>query len=106
MLGIDAPALASHCQQRRRCAPGDPHASTSALRAALTMESIRFQQFGTDHCGRTLALFSADRGDLSCWQLRNGQDTYKPWWDNGGQLARIYPAAPKSGTASAPWPIA
>lgn len=93
LLGIDAPELPGHCQQGRRCAPGDPYASTRSLRAALAKGSIRFQRFGTDHYGRTLALVSAGGIDLSCWQLSHGQAIYKPWWDDGGQLARICPAA-------------
>ena len=66
LLGVDAPELASLCQQGRRCAAGDPHASTRTLSAALAKELIRFQQFEADHYGRTLALFGADRVDLRC----------------------------------------
>lgn len=93
LLGIDAPELPGHCQQGRRCAPGDPFASTRSLRAALAKGSISFRRFGTDHYGRALALVSAGGVDLSCWQLSRGQAIYKPWWDNGSQLARICPAA-------------
>ena len=93
LLGIDAPELPGHCQQGRRCAPGDAYASTRSLRAALARGSITFKRFGTDHYGRTLALVSAGGIDLSCWQLSHGQAVYKPRWDNGGRLARICAAA-------------
>lgn len=93
LLGIDAPELPGHCQQGRRCAPGDPFASMRSLRAALSRGPITFKRFGTDHYGRTLALVSAGGFDLSCWQLSHGQAVYKKWWDNGGQLARICAAA-------------
>jgi micrococcal nuclease len=93
LLGIDAPELPGHCQQGRRCAPGNPYASTRSLRAALARGPITFKRFGTDHYGRTLALVSAGGVDLSCWQLSQGQAIYKRWWDNGGQLARICPVA-------------
>ena len=89
LLGIDAPELPGHCQQARRCAPGDPYASTRSLRAALARGSITLRRFGTDHYGRTLALVSARGVDLSCWQLSHGQAIYKRSWDNEGQLARI-----------------
>jgi len=93
LLGIDAPELPGHCQQGRRCAPGDPFTSMRSLRAALSRGAITLKRFGTDHYGRTLALVSAGGVDLSCWQLTHGQAIYKSWWDNGGQLARICPAA-------------
>ncbi|MDK2768089.1 MAG: thermonuclease family protein [Sphingomonas sp.] len=93
LLGIDAPELPGHCQQGRRCAPGDPYASTRSLRAALARGPVTLRRFGQDHYGRTLALVSAGGTDLSCWQLSRGQAIYKPWWDNDGQLARICPAA-------------
>lgn len=93
LLGIDAPELPGHCQQGRRCAPGDALASKRSLREALARGSITFKRFGTDHYGRTLALVSAGGTDLSCWQLSRRQAIYKPRWDNGRQLARICPAA-------------
>ncbi|WP_066798581.1 thermonuclease family protein [Sphingomonas soli] len=93
LLGIDAPELPWHCQQGRHCAPGDPYASTRSLRAALSRGPVSLRRFGTDHYGPTLALVSAGGVDLSCWQLSHGQAIYKSWWDNGGQLARICPAA-------------
>ena len=93
LLGIDAPELPGHCQQGRRCAPGDPYASTRSLRAALRLGPVVIRRVGTDRYGRTLALVRAGRTDLSCWQLSHGQAIYKPYWDDGGQLAGICPAA-------------
>jgi endonuclease YncB( thermonuclease family) len=63
------------------------------LRAALAQGPIVIQRIGTDHYGRTLALVRAGRTDLSCWQLSQGQAIYKPYWDDGGALARICLAA-------------
>jgi len=93
LLGIDAPELPGHCQQGRQCAPGDAHASTRSLRAAVAKGTIVIQRIGTDRYGRTLALVRAGATDLSCWQLSQGQAIYKPYWDNGGALARTCPAA-------------
>ena len=93
LLGIDAPELPGHCQQGRHCAPGDPLASTRSLRAALLLGPIVIRRIGTDRYGRTLALVNAGRTDLSCWQLLQRQAIYKPYWDDGGALARICPAA-------------
>lgn len=93
LLGIDAPELPGHCQQARRCAPGDPFASARLLRTALRLGPITIRRIGTDRYGRTLALVRAGRTDLSCWQLSHGQAIYKPAWDDDAQLARICPAA-------------
>ncbi|WP_448662820.1 thermonuclease family protein [Sphingomonas sp. CJ20] len=92
LLGIDAPELPGHCAQGRDCAPGDPFASTQSLRRALLLP-LRIDRVGTDRYGRTLALVSGAKGDLSCWQLNQHQAIYKPRWDNDGRLARICAAA-------------
>jgi endonuclease YncB( thermonuclease family) len=92
LLGIDAPELPGHCRPGRNCAPGDPYASTSSLGDALT-GTIRIERTGEDHYGRTLALITGDRGDLSCWQLQHGQAIYKPRWDDSGRVAHICPSA-------------
>ncbi len=92
LLGIDAPELPGHCAQGRDCAPGDGFAATESLKAALE-GPIRIRRVGSDRYGRTLALVSGAKGDLSCWQLKRRQAIYKPKWDNGRQLAAICPAA-------------
>ena len=92
LLGIDAPELPGHCEGNRVCAPGDPYESSASLRAALS-GPLTFTRVGTDRYGRTLALVSGAKGDLSCWQLRHAAAIYKPYWDNGGRLAAICPMA-------------
>lgn len=44
---------------------------------------LRIERVGEDRYGRTLAMVTGARGDLSCWQLERGQAIYKPQWDNG-----------------------
>jgi micrococcal nuclease len=85
LLGIDAPELPGHCRQGRVCAPGDPIASTESLRAALT-GNLRIQRVGRDRYGRTIALVSGAKGDVSCWQLQHRQAIYRADWDNGARL--------------------
>ncbi|MGR6327996.1 thermonuclease family protein [Sphingomonas sp. XXL09] len=90
LLGIDAPELPGHCRTGRNCAPGDGYASKASLAAAM-VGTIHVNRVGEDRYGRTLALLSSDRGDLSCWQLRHGQAIYKTQWDDGRRVARICP---------------
>lgn len=92
LLGIDAPELPGHCASYRRCAPGDGFASTHSLKDAMTGE-LRIGRVGEDHYGRTLAIVSGSRGDLSCWQLSHGQAIYKQKWDDGYRVARLCPKA-------------
>ncbi len=91
LLGIDAPELPGHCRPGRRCAPGDPVASANSLRSAMT-GTRRINRVSTDHYGRTLATVTGDRGDLSCWQLSQGQASYRSDWDDGLRVARACPA--------------
>ena len=91
LLGIDAPELPGHCSRNRQCAPGDPYASKANLASAMTGE-LRIERVDEDRYGRTLAIVSGDRGDLSCWQLSHGQAIYKPKWDNGYRVARLCPS--------------
>lgn len=90
LLAIDAPELPGHCRPGRKCAPGDPVASTESLRAAM-VGTLRIDRVGTDHYGRTLATVVSDRGDLSCWQLSRGQVIYRRDWDDGGRVAATCP---------------
>lgn len=92
LLGIDAPEMPRHCRRGRRCAPGNAFASQASLQRALTLGPIVIRRIGKDRYGRTLALVSAGRTDLSCWQLTHRQAVYRPDWDNGRALARICPA--------------
>ena len=87
LLGIDAPEMPGHCQGRRLCEPGDPFASSASLARALDGR-LTIVRVGRDRYGRTLALMSGAKGDLSCWQLRNGQARYRADWDTGSALAR------------------
>jgi len=89
LLGIDAPELPGHCAPNRECAPGDPFESTESLRQGLgDGSSVRIERIGADRYGRTLAMVTGRRGDLSCWQLARGEAIYKPRWDNGGRVAK------------------
>jgi endonuclease YncB( thermonuclease family) len=92
LLGIDAPELPGHCRQGRECAPGDPYASTRSLERAL-VGALTIERIGEDRYGRTLALVASARGNLSCWQLNQGQAVYKTQWDNGLRVARSCPIA-------------
>ena len=92
LLGVDAPELPGHCRPGRRCAPGDPFVSTASLADAI-VGRLTIHRVGRDRYGRTLALVSGGRGDLSCWQLTRRQAIYRPDWDNDGQLARFCRAA-------------
>lgn len=92
LLAIDAPELPGHCQGRRRCAPGDPYASTESLRSAM-LGPLSIDRIGEDHYGRTLARVASTKGDLSCWQLANGQAIYRSDWDNDFRVARTCPRA-------------
>ncbi|KTR82509.1 hypothetical protein NS277_13445 [Novosphingobium barchaimii] len=91
LLGIDAPELPGHCRPGRGCAPGDPHASTSNLVAAMSGQ-LTIKRIGEDHYGRTLAMVAGSQGDLSCWQLRHDQVIYKANWDDGLNVARTCPS--------------
>lgn len=92
LLAIDAPELPGHCQGRRRCAPGDPFASTESLRSAMT-GSLTIDRVGKDHYGRTLARVAGTKGDLSCWQLNQDLAIYRSDWDDGFRIARTCPKA-------------
>ena len=92
LLGIDAPELPSHCRSGRDCAPGDPQASTEALRSALN-ERLAIRRFGTDRYGRTLGMVSSDGNDLSCRQLAAGQVIYRSDWDILSAIIQTCPDA-------------
>ena len=86
LLAIDAPEL-NGCRQGRRCVPGDPVRSTRSLAKALD-KTMTIERVGRDRYGRTLALVTSRKGDLSCWQLRKRSAIYRADWDNGKRVAR------------------
>jgi endonuclease YncB( thermonuclease family) len=96
LIGIDAPEMPGHCRPGRDCAPGDPYASTASLEEGLVGD-LRIERVGEDHYGRTLATIAGDHGDLSCWQLRQGQAIYVSRWDNGFRVAMACPGASAGG---------
>lgn len=90
LLGIDAPEMGPCQPAGRRCAPGSGPASTASLKAAL-VGPLRIRRVGQDRYGRTLALVSSAKGDLSCWQLSRRQAIYRGDWDDSGLLAQACP---------------
>lgn len=97
LLGIDAPELPGHCRSGRRCAPGDPFASTARLAAGL-VGPLRIARAGRDHYGRTLALVAGRDGDLSCRQLAGHAAIYRADWDAGGRVAMTCPVTVRAAT--------
>lgn len=89
LLAIDAPEM-GRCALGRRCVAGDPLRSTHTLAKALD-KTMAIERVGRDRYGRTLALVTSRKGDLSCWQLRKGGAEYRRDWDNGGRVARLCP---------------
>jgi micrococcal nuclease len=81
LIAIDAPEMPGHCRPGRRCVPGDPVASKASLARALGHGPIAIRRFGQDAYGRTLAMVSAGRTDLACWQLTHRQAVYRAAWD-------------------------
>jgi len=90
LLGIDAPELHA-CPRTRRCAPGDGHASKTALTRAIGGRTVKLRRVGKDRYGRTIAIVHVGRVNLSCAQLAGGQAIYKRQWDNGRRIARTCP---------------
>jgi len=90
LLGIDAPEHGV-CRAGRKCAPGDPVASTRSIEGALAQGRLTIRRVGTDRYGRTLALVSASGTDLSCHQLASGHAIYRSDWDNRRAVARTCP---------------
>ena len=72
LQGIDAPETAGHCRPGRKCAPGDPTASTENLRQLVRWSKVICQKTDTDIYGRTVARCSAGKVDLSCAQVEGG----------------------------------
>lgn len=92
LLGIDAPEKPGGCRPGRHCAPGDYRRSTDSLDAAL-VGPLTIDRVGQDHYGRTIARVAGARGDLSCWQLKQGRAVYKGKWDDGLRVGRTCPGA-------------
>jgi endonuclease YncB( thermonuclease family) len=72
LYGIDAPELPGHCRKGRACTPGDPYASTDNLAVLLQSGPVSCRQVDVDAYGRSVALCSAGRRNLSCAQLAGG----------------------------------
>jgi len=70
LQGVHAPETEGHCRPGRRCAPGDPVASTDNLRRMMRWNKVICQQTDTDRYGRTVARCTADGVDLSCAQVK------------------------------------
>lgn len=79
LLGIDSPEF--HCPSRRACVSGDPAAAKRSLAAAIAGHKVRFQRYGRDRFGRTLARGWVGRAELSCLQMKAGQAVYIAKWD-------------------------
>ena len=92
LLGINAPELPSHCAEYRTCATGGPYASTRSLVEAM-QDPLRIKRVRTDRYGRTLARGAGAKGDLSCWQLDEGQAQYIAKRDDGYFIKRAGPNA-------------
>ena len=91
LLAIDAPELPGHCRPKRRCAPGDPIASTESLRAAIQSGPLRTVRIDRDRYGRTLASVFAGDTNLSCHQLASQHAVYVSRWDNDDIIERTCP---------------
>ena len=91
LLGIDAPEFPGKCREGRDCAPGDPWASTEALRGAMAGRKLSIRRFGYDRYGRALAEVFADGENLSCSQVQDGQAIYVRRWDNEGRVRQSCP---------------
>jgi len=72
LQGIDAPELAGHCRPSRKCAPGDPIASTDNLRRLVRWSKVICRKTDIDVYGRTVARCSVGDVDLSCAQVDSG----------------------------------
>jgi endonuclease YncB( thermonuclease family) len=69
LYGIDAPEIPGHCRPGRKCAPGDPFASTANLARLTDFSSVQCWKQDTDRYGRIIARCSVGETDLSCAQL-------------------------------------
>lgn len=61
LAGIDAPELPGHCRPGRKCAPGDPVASTESLRRIVGVASLICRQADIDVYGRRISDTKAHR---------------------------------------------
>ena len=53
---------------------------------------LRIERVGQDSYGRTLAMVTGARGDLSCWPLSQRQAEYRAAWNDGLRVARTCPS--------------
>ncbi|RIV87514.1 thermonuclease family protein [Aurantiacibacter zhengii] len=90
ITGIDAPETRA-CRQGRTCVPGDGHASTRAMEAAVEGKRLTIVRLGRDRYGRTLGVVYADGENVACTQLAAGQAFYIERWDDDGLVAADCP---------------
>jgi len=96
LLGIDAAddPRNSRCRPFRKpgaiCDRARSIAATSSLNAAITRR-LMVERVGRDQYGRTLAVVWSSKANLSCWQLRRHQASYRRRWDDGRRIARACP---------------
>lgn len=86
LSGIDAPEKPGSCQSGRKCAPGDPYASTDNLRRLLNQKPVEVLRLGSDKYGRTIAVIYVNKKNANCEQLALGHAVYRDDWDNGKVL--------------------
>jgi endonuclease YncB( thermonuclease family) len=71
LANIDAPEMAGHCREGRRCTPGNPIAAKDYLHS-LSRGSVTCKPIEKDKYGRTVALCTANGKDLSCAMVSAG----------------------------------
>lgn len=71
LAGVDAPELVGHCRRGRRCTPGDPIASRSALRGLIGGKMVVCKPLGRSY-SRILATCRYRGIDVACIQLMRG----------------------------------
>lgn len=86
LLGIDAPEL-NGCPRNRKGVSGDPVASRPSLKQPLASGPGRYMMVKRDRYGRAVAVVTAGRVNLSCWQMQQGQAEYVAKWDDGRFIA-------------------
>ena len=90
ITGIDAPETRT-CRQGRQCVPGDGHASTRTMEAAVEGKRLTIVRLGRDRYGRTLGAVFADGENIACVQLAAGQAYYIDRWDDDARVANDCP---------------
>ncbi|MDO6415382.1 thermonuclease family protein [Sphingomonas sp. BIUV-7] len=98
LLGIDAADNPTNSRCRRFPKPGAicdrarSAEATASLSAAMTPH-LTIERVGRDRFGRELAVVWSSKANLSCWQLRGHQASYRRQRDDGRRIARACPDA-------------